>query len=73
MQWRFDGTPTWYAPKWVALWGTVAVMLAVRCIIWLASTYTPQYVHGPELGIVLFSVIIAATHIFVLRQARKPN
>jgi hypothetical protein len=23
MQWRSDGKPTWYAPKWVALWGMV--------------------------------------------------
>ncbi len=73
MQWRSDGTPTWYAPKWVALWAMVAFMLSVRLIIWLASTYAPQRVHGAELGIVLFAVIAAAAHIFVVRMARKAN
>ena len=33
MQWGWDGKPTWHAPKWVALWGTVAFMLAVRAFI----------------------------------------
>ncbi len=73
MQWRSDGTPTWYAPKWVALWGMVLFMLAVRLIIWLASTYAPQSVHGAELGIVLFSLTVAAAHIFVLKMAQKAN
>ena len=71
MQWGTDGKPTWHAPKWVALWGMVPFMLAIRLFIWLASTHTPQYVHGAELGIVLFSVIVAAAHIFVLKMAEK--
>jgi hypothetical protein len=73
MQWRSDGTPTWHAPKWVALWAMVLFMLAVRLTIWLASTYAPQSVHGADLGIVLFSVIVAAAHVLVLRMARKAN
>jgi hypothetical protein len=73
MQWRSDGTPTWDAPKWLALWGMVLFMLAVRLVIWLASTYAPQNVHGAELGIVLFSVTVAAAHIFVLKMAQKAN
>ena len=55
------------------LWGMVLFMLAVRLIIWLASTYAPQSVHGAELGIVLFSVIVTAAHIFVLKMAQKAN
>lgn len=73
MQWRTDGTPTWYAPKWMALWGMVLFMLAVRLIIGLASTYAPQNVHGADLGIVLFSVTVTAAHIFVLKMAQKAN
>jgi hypothetical protein len=73
MQWRSDGTPTWYAPKWVALWGMVPFMLAVRLVIWLASAYAPQSVHGAELGIVLFSVTVTAAHIFVLKMAQRAN
>ena len=73
MQWRSDGTPTWHAPKRVALWGVVPFMLGVRLIIWLASAYAPQTVHGAELGIVLFSVIVAAAHVFVLKMAEKAN
>jgi hypothetical protein len=71
MQWGFDGKPTWYAPKQVALWGMVLFMLAIRFFIWLASTYAPQSVHGLEPGIVGFSVITAAVQIFVLKMAEK--
>jgi hypothetical protein len=73
MQWGSDGKPTWYTPKWVALWGMVPFMLAIRLFIWLASTYAPQSVHGAEPGIVIFSVIVTASHIFVLKMAEKAN
>ena len=48
-------------------------MLAIRLFIWLASTYAPQSVHEAELGIVLFSVIAIASHIFVLKMAEKAS
>ncbi|MDA9501534.1 DUF1648 domain-containing protein [Bradyrhizobium sp. CCBAU 11357] len=70
MQWGPSGEPTWYAPKWLAMWGMPAFMVAVRLLIWLASTYAPQSVHSVELGIVIFSVIAAGSHVFVLMKAR---
>lgn len=70
VQWGRNGEPTWYAPRWLAMWGMVAFMVAVRLFIWLASTYAPQRVHGVELGIVIFSVIAAGSHLFVLMKAR---
>jgi len=73
MQWGLDGKPTWYAAKGLALWGTVAFMLAIRFFIWLTSTYDPQRVHGVELGIVGFSVTVAAAHVFILTSAAKAN
>jgi hypothetical protein len=51
----------------------VPFMLAIRLFIWLASTYAPQSVHEAELGIVLFSVIAIASHIFVLKMAEKAS
>ena len=73
MQWGLDGKPTWHAPKWLALWGMVAFMFAVRLSIWLASTYDPQHVHGATLGILIFSVTFAAAHVFTLRMAAKAS
>jgi hypothetical protein len=73
MQWGSDGKPTWHARRWVALWWMIPFMIAARCIIWLASTYTPQSVHGAELGIVLFSVIAVASHVFVLKTAENAD
>jgi hypothetical protein len=46
-------------------------MIAMRLIVWLASTYNPQGVHWAELGIVGFSVIAPASHTFVLNIAEK--
>ena len=70
MQWGPNGEPTWYAPKWLAMWGMIVFMAIVRLFIWLASTYAPQHVHGAELGIVIFSLIAAGSHLFVLMKAR---
>ena len=73
MQWGFDGKPTWHAPKWLALWWTVLLMLLVRLIIWAGMTYTPSLVHGPEIGLALASIILAAMHVFVLVRAAKAS
>jgi hypothetical protein len=51
------------------MWGMVFFMAAVRLFIWLVSTYAPQNVHGVELGIAGFSVVAAASHLFVLKKA----
>lgn len=48
----------------------IAFMAAVRLFIWLASTYAPQHVHGVELGIIIFSLAAAISHLFVLMKAR---
>jgi hypothetical protein len=69
MQWGVDGSPNWYAPKWLALWGMVPFLLAVRLLIWLASTYTPQLVHGEQIGIAGMSITVVAAHFLVLRTA----
>lgn len=73
MQWGFDGKPTWSAPKALALWGMVAFMLLIRTLIWLAVTYTPQHVHGVQIGIAGFSIVILASHLFVLKMAERAN
>ncbi|MBR1121865.1 hypothetical protein JQ628_10115 [Bradyrhizobium lablabi] len=69
MQWGLDGQPTWHASKAVGLWGMVAFALAVRLLIWALSTYAPSKVHGVELGLLLFSITIAASHALLLRKA----
>ncbi len=71
MQWGLDGRPTWFAPKGIALWGMVAFVLAVRLLIWAATSYVPEYVDGPETGLTFFSVIVTAAHLWVLRSAAK--
>src|SRR5215204_5751327 len=67
MQWGFDGKPTWYAPKAIGLWSPLAIALGVRLLIWAASTYVPEWVHGAEFGLLMLSIIIAAAHVLTLR------
>lgn len=69
MQWGLDGRPTWYSSKAVGLWGMVGFALAVRLFIWVASTYAPAKVHGAEAGLLMASVVIVASHAFILREA----
>jgi hypothetical protein len=73
MQWGFDGKPTWYAPKTLALWGMVAFALAVRLLIWAAMTYTPDIVHGPDIGLFLFSVVVTLAHFWILCAGMRAN
>jgi uncharacterized membrane protein len=73
MQWGVDGNPTWTAPKQMGLWWMVPFMLVVRLFIWAASTTIPARVHGAEAGIIGFSVIAAAAHLYVLMAARKAS
>ena len=73
LQWGFDGQPTWHAPKALGLWGTVALALAVRLLICVLSTYAPSRVHGAEVGLLLFSIIIAASHVLVVRRATQAS
>jgi hypothetical protein len=70
MQWDTNGRANWHAPKWAALWGTAAFMIAVRLLIGLTATYAPESVHGVQIGIVLISLTSAVTHVFTLLKAR---
>lgn len=71
MQWDFQGRPTWSAPKAIGLWGMVFLALAVRLLIWAAMTYAPDTVHGGESGLLLFSLIVAASHVLMARAAMR--
>ena len=71
MQWGSDGSPTWTAPRSFALWGTPTFMVAIRLFIWIAMTYAPQSVHGVEIGVVGFSIVVAAAHILLLKTAER--
>ncbi|MEH2513250.1 hypothetical protein V1291_004604 [Nitrobacteraceae bacterium AZCC 1564] len=71
MQWGRDGKPTWSAPKRLAQWGMVAFMVAVRAVIWAMMTYMPEKVHSPELGLLLFSLIVALSHVFVISKVAR--
>jgi hypothetical protein len=72
MQWGFDGKPTWYTPKAVGLWWIVAFAIAVRLLIWAASTYL-QEPHGAEIGLLFGSVIFVVSHLITLRAALRAN
>jgi hypothetical protein len=73
MQWGFDGKPTWSAPKAVGLWATVVLALLTRLLIWVAMTCFPQAVHGAEAGLLIASIVFAASHLFVLAAAARAN
>lgn len=73
MQWDLAGTPTWYAPKWIALWTMPAFMVTARTLIWAAMTFQPEKVHGPDVAVFGLSIVAAASHIFVLSKAVRSN
>ena len=71
MQWSLGGKPTWYASKLAAMWGPVVFAVIVRLVIWAAQIYTPDKVHSVNIGLVLFSVIIATVHAVTLKVASR--
>jgi hypothetical protein len=71
MQWGFDGKPTWFAPKLMGVWGLIGFALVMRAVIWAAMTWTPHLVHGADLAVMLISVTVVISHLFVLLRAVK--
>ncbi len=71
MQWDATGKPTWFAPKWLAVWWGVALLALLRLIVWVGVTYFPAKTHQPELGIVIGSIVVAASHLYTLLKATK--
>jgi hypothetical protein len=69
MQWGIDGKPVWSGPRWLGLWGLIAFALMVRLLIALAMAYAPRGVHGADLGVMIMSVVIVISHLFVLIRA----
>ena len=61
------------APKAIGLWGTVVLALLTRFLMWVAMTYFPQTVHGAESGLLMASIILAVSHLFVLVAAVRAN
>jgi hypothetical protein len=73
MQWGFDGKPSWSAPKAIGLWSMVVLALLTRLLIRAAMTWFPQLVHGAEAGLLMASIIFAASHLYVLVVASRAN
>ena len=71
MQWDFHGQPTWYAPRLIGLWGPLVFALAVRLLIAALEHFVPNHVHHVTLGIIGFSVILAAVHAWHLRAVTR--
>jgi hypothetical protein len=71
MQWSLGGKPTWYAPKLAGLWGPPAFAVLVRLAIWAAQTWTPDKVHGADIGLTLASAVIVVAHFATLRVAAR--
>jgi hypothetical protein len=59
MQWGVDGRPTWYAPKPIGLWAPICVTLVGGPLFLLGH---PQSAHYAALGLIMFSVIMAAIY-----------
>jgi hypothetical protein len=70
MQWGLDGKPTWYAPKIVALWGLLGFAVLLRLFIAAAVKFIPDQVHHADIGLIIFPIIVAGVHIFLLARAR---
>jgi hypothetical protein len=73
MQWGLDGEPTWYAPKVVGLWGMVGVRPCGAIADLGCLNLRPGEGSRREIGLLLFSVIVAAVHVLTLRKADRAN
>jgi hypothetical protein len=53
LQWGSNGKPSLYAPKAVALWSTVALMLGMRAVF-----FSIEQTH-PDAGVAIWWIVIA--------------
>ena len=53
------------------MWGPLAFAVLIRLVIWVAQIYTPDKVHGVEIGLILYSAIILAVHVITLKIAAR--
>lgn len=42
LQWGANGRPSWYAPKAIGLWSTIALMLAMRAVFFSIEQTHPD-------------------------------
>jgi hypothetical protein len=45
VQWDATGKPTWFAPKWLAVWWGVTLLALLRLIVWVGIAYFPTKTH----------------------------
>ncbi len=71
MQWSLGGKLTWYAPRRAGLWGPLAFAVFVRLAIWAVQTWTPDKVHGAEIGLTFASAFFVVAHFVTLKIAAR--
>jgi hypothetical protein len=64
MQWGFNGQPTWYAPKVVALWAPIFVtMFGVPLfLVSIDSGFPPPRADRSAVGLIIFAVVMGGTY-----------
>ncbi|MEO1048854.1 MAG: hypothetical protein AAFW59_11065 [Pseudomonadota bacterium] len=71
--------PTAYGPRWLIIWLSPAIFLAVLGLIFvLPSVLPPEHINGdPSVGVIVASVVVVGAQAFVLwlltRWARQQS
>jgi len=71
MQWGISGEPTWFAPRFIAIWFSLGLAVLVRLFILLIEAYDPQKLHGVSVALITFSIIITVVHITHMIAAER--
>ena len=77
MQWGFNGQPTWYAPKSVALWAPICLtILGVPLFLFgIEFGFPPPRAERSAIGLIIFAVVMGVTYsaylFAVMRWASK--
>jgi hypothetical protein len=80
MQWGFDGQPTWYAPKWVALYAPILVtMFGVPLFLTgFDFAFPPPMAQRSAIGLIVFGAVMGTTYgvyLFILMRwmSKQPS
>ncbi|WP_040619643.1 hypothetical protein [Rhodovulum sp. PH10] len=75
IQWGFDGHPTKFAPRTVAIWLGPTLAVAVRLLIGVLAELVPDSVHGTNEAVLMLAVVTAVAQVghllAVVRWARR--
>jgi len=69
IDWGLSSRASWHVPTCLAIWGAPILMIGVRVLIWFGPVITPATDLSIQTLVIVFSVMFAIAHIWMMLRA----